>query len=213
MFKREKTTMSTISFIGIGGMARAIATRAVAGGNTVELIGRDASKAHELATTLGQGTKTGTYGDAPEGEIVILAVPYTSAVQVVSEYGDALGGKVIVDISNPFNADLDLVTPEGTFGAKEISDAAPDNAHVVKAFNTVFGHVLAKGVAVDVLLAGDDKEAKAQVSAFIESLGLQPRDAGGLKMARYLEAVGPLTIGLAQNGAGFSYALGVNILD
>jgi predicted dinucleotide-binding enzyme len=205
--------MSSISFIGLGGMARAIATRAVAGGNAVELIGRDAAKAHDLATALGGGATAGTYGAVPEGDIVVLAVPYTSAVHVVTEYGDALAGKVIIDISNTFNADLDLVTPEGTFGAKEIGEAAPDSAHVVKAFNTVFGHVLAQGGALDVLFAGDDKQAKAQVSAFIESLGLRPRDAGGLKMARYLEAVGPLTIGLAQNGAGFSYALGVNILN
>lgn len=205
--------MSSISFIGLGGMARAIATRAVAGGNTVEVIGRDAAKANDLAAALGGGATAGTYGAVPDGDIVVLAIPYTDAVQVVTEFGEALAGKVIIDISNTFNADLDLVTPAGTFGAKEIAAAAPDSAHIVKAFNTVFGHVLAQGASLDVLFAGDDKQAKAQVSAFIESLGLRPRDAGGLKMARYLEAVGPLTVGLGQNGVGFNYSIGVNILN
>ena len=48
--------MSSISFIGLGGMAQAIAARAIASGNTVELIGRDTAKARGLAATLGGGT-------------------------------------------------------------------------------------------------------------------------------------------------------------
>ena len=87
-------------------------------------------------------------------------------------------------------------------------------AHVVKAFNTVFGHVLAQGQPLDVLFAGDDAQAKATVSAFVECLGLRPLDVGGLEMARWLEGVGPLLMGLAQNGAGsFNIALGVDTLN
>jgi len=205
--------MSGISFIGLGSMASAIAARAIAGGHTVELIGRDATKTQSLAAALGGGATVGRFGSVPTGDIVVLAVPYASAVEVVTEYGAALAGKVIVDITNTFNADLELVTPEGTFGAKEIAKAAPDSAHVVKAFNTVFGHVLTQGRPLDVFFAGDDTQAKASVSAFITSLGLRPLDVGGLEMARFLEAVGPLTIGLAQNGAGFDYALGVSIFS
>jgi predicted dinucleotide-binding enzyme len=205
--------MSGISFIGLGSMASAIAARAIAGGHTVELIGRDATKTQSLAAALGGGATVGRFGSVPTGDIVVLAVPYASAVEVVTEYGAALAGKVIVDITNTFNADLELVTPEGTFGAKEIAKAAPDSAHVVKAFNTVFGHVLTQGRPLDVFFAGDDTQAKASVSAFITSLGLRPLDVGGLEMARFLEAVGPLTIGLAQNGVGFDYALGVSIFS
>src|SRR4051812_24230714 len=106
--------MSSISFIGLGGMARAIAARAVAGGNSVELVGRDATKATDLAAELGGGATVGTFGTVPAGDIVVLAVPYTSAVAVVTQYGDALAGKVIIDISNTFNADATgLITPDG----------------------------------------------------------------------------------------------------
>ncbi|MFC8797833.1 NADPH-dependent F420 reductase [Promicromonospora sp. NPDC057138] len=204
--------MSSISFIGLGGMARAIATRAVAGGNSVELVGRDAAKAKDLADELGGGATVGTFGTVPDGDIVVLAVPYTSAVSVVARYGDALAGKVIIDISNTFNADASgLVTPDGTSGAQEIAKAAPASAHVVKAFNTVFGHVLAQGRPLDVFFAGDAR-AKASVSTFIESLGLRPLDVGGLEMARWLEGVGPLLMGLARNGAGsFDVALSVDL--
>lgn len=207
--------MSSISFIGLGAMARAIATRAVAGGNSVEIIGRDAAKAKGLAAVLGGGATAGTFGTVPAGDVVVLAVPYTSAVPVVAQYGDALAGKVIIDISNTFNADATgLVIPDGTSGAQEIAKAAPASAHVVKAFNTVFGHVLAQGRPLDVFFAGDDARAKASVSAFIESLGLRPLDVGGLEMARWLEGVGPLLMGLARHGAGsFDIALSVDLPD
>lgn len=206
--------MSSISFIGLGGMARAIATRAVAGGNSVELIGRDAAKAGELAAELGGATTAGTFGAVPAGDIVVLAVPYASAVQVVTQYGAALAGKVIIDISNTFNADATgLVTPHGTSGAQEIAKAVPASARVVKAFNTIFGHVLAQERSFDVLFAGDDAQAKATVSAFIASLGLRPLDVGGLDMSGSLEGVGLLLMGLARHGAGtFNLALGVDIL-
>src|ERR1700751_5402813 len=187
--------MSTISIIGLGTYARAIGTRAVEAGHAVEVIGRDAAKAKDLAAALGGGATAGTFGTAPAGDIVILAVPYASAVPVVARYGDALAGKVIIDITNPVNADATgLVTPDGTSSAQEIAKAAPASAHVVKAFNTVFGHVLAQGGPLDVLIAGDDADAKASVSAFIESLGLRPLDAGGLEVARWLEGTGLVMI-------------------
>jgi len=194
--------MSSISIIGLGGMTRAIGARAVEGGNSVEFIGRDAAKAKGLAAALGGGATAGTFGTVPAGDIVVLAVPYASAVPVVAQYGDALAGKVIIDISNTSNADATgLVTPDGTSGA-----------HVVKAFNTVFGHILAQGGPLDVFFAGDDARAKASVSAFIESLGLRPLDAGGLEVARWLEGVGLVMISLARHGVGnFDFSLGVNL--
>ena len=207
--------MSSISFIGLGGMAHAIAVRAVAGGNTVELIGRDAAKAEAMAAELGGGATAGTFGTVPTGDIVILAVPYTSGVQVVEQYGDALAGKILIDVSNTFNAEATgLLTPDGISGAQQIARVAPSSAHVVKAFNTVFGHVLAQGGTLDVLFAGDDAPSKASVSVFIESLGLRPLDVGGLEMAHWLEGVGPLMMGLARNGVGsFNLSLAVNVSD
>ena len=206
--------MSSISIIGSGNMARAIGARAVKGGNEVEVASRDAAKAEALARTLGGGATAGRFGAAPVGDIVILAVLYAGAVPVVAQYGDALAGKVIVDITNPFNADATgLVTADGSSMAQEIAKVAPASAPVVKAFNTIFGHVLAQdGRTMDVLLAGDDAQAKASVSAFIESLGLRPLDAGGLEMARWLEGAGLLVVGLARNGvANYDFTLGVSL--
>ena len=176
--------MSSISIIGTGNMARAIGALAVAGGSTVEVMGRDQSKAADLAKALGGGATTGEWGAAPAGDIVIVAVLYDAVVPVVAQYGDALAGKVIVDISNPFNPAADgLATREDTSIAQEAAKAAPASASVFKAFNTIFRHVLEKG---------------------------RPLDVGGLKMAHWLEGASLVEMGLARHGVGnWDLALGV----
>jgi len=208
--------MGTVSVIGLGTMARSIATRALAAGNTVELIGRDPAKAAALAASLGGDVTTGTLGQPPLGEIVILALPYDSSLKVVGEYGDSLRGKVLVDICNPFNRTTltDLVTPDGSSAAQQIAEAAPGGAQVVKAFNTLFASSIDAGEAhgrpVDVFIAGDDADARKAVSEFVESLGLRPLDTGELKMARWLEGLGLLLLGQARRTE--NYSLTVNIL-
>ncbi|OBK38369.1 NADP oxidoreductase [Mycobacterium sp. 1245111.1] len=204
--------MSSISIIGTGNMARAIGTLAVAGGNTVQVTGRDQAKAAALAKDLGGGTTTGEFGAAPAGDIVIISVLYANVVPVVAQFGDALAGKVIVDISNPFNSAADgLAVPEETSVAQEVAKVAPASASVVKAFNTVFGVVLAQGRPLDVFIAGDDARAKARLAEFIESIKLRPLDVGGLNMAHWLEATGLVVMGLARHGVGnFDFALGVS---
>ena len=137
---------------------------------------------------------------------------------MVKQYGEELAGKLLVDITNPIDSDFTgFVTPEDSFGAQEIAKAAPADADVVKAFNTQFSHVLAAGPVeghpLDVFLAGDDAQAKARVSAFIESLGLRPMDAGQLPMARTLEHACMLTLGLVAHSVNHTnFSLGVSLL-
>ena len=204
--------MTTISIIGSGNMAAAIGTRALKHGHTVELISRDPAKAQALADSLGNGAAVGKSGARPAGDIVIVAVPYQDAVQVVARYGDALAGKILVDITNPFNSDgSGLATSPGNSASQQIAAAAPKGAHVVKALNTLFGHVLVRDTPLDAFFAGDSAEAKAQVAALLQSLGFRPLDAGGLEMAHALEWGGLLLVGVARNGAGFDLALGADI--
>ena len=203
--------MSNITIIGTGNMARTIGTLAVAGGNTVEVMGRDQSKANDLVSALGHGTTAGTWGAVPAGDIVIMALLYNGVVPVVVEYGTALADKILIDISNPFNATFDgLAHGEETSIAQEVAKVAPAGVSVVKAFNTIFRNALENG-RPDVFLAGDGEQAKARVKTFIESIGLRPLDAGGLRMAHWLEGLGVVTVGLAANGVGhWDFALGVD---
>ncbi len=88
----------------------------------------------------------------------------------------------------------------GTSGAEEIAKVAPAGAKVVKAFNTTFAGTLVAGQVagqpLDVLIAGDDADAKATISAFVSSGGLRAVDAGPLQRARQLEALGLLHMAL-----------------
>ena len=203
--------MSSITLIGTGNMARTIGTLAVKGGNTVEIMGRNRAKAEALAKTLGGQTTTGEWGSVPSGDIVITALLYDGVVPVVAQYGDSLAGKIVVDISNPFNATFDgLAHDTQTSIAAEAAKIAPASTRLIKAFNTIFRAVLENG-RPHVLFAGDDASAKRAFAEFVKSLGLRPLDVGGLAMAHWLEGAGVLTMGLAANGVGhWDFALGVD---
>jgi 8-hydroxy-5-deazaflavin:NADPH oxidoreductase len=204
--------MTIISIIGSGNMASTIGTRAAKHGHTIEFMSRNTAKAQALADQVGNEATVGTFEARPAGDIVIVAVPYQSAVEVVAHYGDALTGKILVDITNPFNADgTGVVTTVGNSVSQQIRAAAPTGTHVVKALNTIFGHVIAEGTPLDAFFAGDSAEAKAHVADFLKSLGMRPLDIGGLEMTYAVEWAAILLMGLARNGAGSNVALGAEV--
>lgn len=205
--------MTSITIIGTGGMATAIAGRAAQAGHSIEVLSRDTVTAQAFADRLGIQAKVGAHGSVPTGDLVVLAVPYAVAATVLDSYGNALQGKTIVDITNPYSPDPAVeVTPAGSSGAQEITKLLPAGTPVVKAFNTIIGQVLTRGDRLDTFLASDDAEAKARVAEFVTSLGLRSFDVGGIAMAGALEATSSLLIGLAQNGIGsFEFALHVDL--
>ena len=196
-----------VTIIGSGNMGRGIATRLVAGGNNVTLVGRSPEKVGDLAATLRGAAKKGitvdtaSYGSTIGNEVVVLAVPYPADVSIVKEYGAKLNGKTIVSISTPFNAAYDgLVTPSDTSAAEEVAKAAPAGSKIVKAFNTNFAGVLATGQVagqpLDVFIAGDDAAAKAIIAKILEASGLRPLDVGPLQRSRQLEGLHLINVGL-----------------
>jgi 8-hydroxy-5-deazaflavin:NADPH oxidoreductase len=210
--------MSTVTIIGTGNMARSVAVRALAGGYHVQLLGHSSEKAQQLAADLGSEAVTaGASGDLIDGDLVVLALWYDAALPVVQQYGDALAGKTIVDITNPVDVSTfdGLVTPAGSSAAEEIAKAAPAGANVVKAFNTTFAGTLVPaqvaGQPLDVLVAADDPGAKQAVLALVEAAGLRGIDAGPLRRARELEALGFLHMTLQQS-LGTNYASAVKLL-
>ena len=201
-----------ITIIGTGNLARALATRAVAGGHTVTLLGTSRDKAQALAGELSGDVQAGAVGDAPAGEIVVLAVHYGVLDDLLGRYGGQLDGKAVVDITNP--VDFSTFTPvrvEAGSAAQEIAQKAP-GAKVVKAFNTAFAATLVEGdvggVPLDVFVAADDAEAKRSVSRLVEDGGMRAVDSGPLARAHELEALGYLHMALQQSlGTGFASAV------
>ncbi len=176
--------MAHVSIIGTGNMGSALAGLVTKGGNTVETF------------------NTSDTDKPVTGDVVILAVYYAAVRDVLAQRAEQLAGKVVVDITNPVNVETfdGLVVPADGSAAAEIAGALP-SAKVLKAFNTTFAATLASGKVgsetTTVLIAGDDADAKALLAGIVTAGGLRAIDAGGLKRARELEALGFLQITLA----------------
>jgi len=213
--------MSTITIIGNGNMARGIATRALAAGRAVEILGRDEAKAQALAGELAASgaVTSGPAAQVPAGDVVVLALPFDAAKAVVTGYGAALAGKTVVDITNPVNFETfdSLVVAPGTSAAEEIAALTP--ASVVKAFNTTFAGALVAGETsghtLDVFIAGDDETATSAVASLVADGGMRPIVAGPLKRSRELEGFQFLVMTLQANPAfeTFNWNTGLKIVD
>jgi predicted dinucleotide-binding enzyme len=136
------------------------------------------------------------------GDIVVLALPYAALADIVATRGEQLGGKIVVDITNPVNFETfdSLVVAADSSAAAELASKLP-KSRVLKAFNTTFAGTLASGKVGDdvttVLVAGDDADAKAQLIGIVAAAGLNGIDAGALNRAREMESLGFLQISLA----------------
>jgi hypothetical protein len=204
-----------VTIIGTGNLARGIATRALAGGHHVSFVGTHVSKAQDLADELA-GLGTVRASETAEGDVVVIAVPYSGAAHVVRQHAGELGQAVLVDPTNP--VDLSTFEPievELGSAAQVIASIAPEGVQVVKAFNTTFAGILiggeVAGQPLDVFLAGDGAEAKELVSRVVRDGGMRAIDAGPLARARELEALGYLHMAV-QPGLGTQYASAVKIL-
>jgi 8-hydroxy-5-deazaflavin:NADPH oxidoreductase len=200
-----------VTIIGAGNMGRGIGSRIVAGGNDVGLIDHNPDDARALAGELGASA---TANDSPSGEIIILALPYEALPDAIEQYSDELAGKVVVDIANPAEwSTMDrLVTPPDSSSAEETAKRVPEGTRVLKAFNTTFAGTLVAGKVADqdleVLIAGDDEDAKQKLASVVEASGLRPLDVGPLKRARQLEQVGLFHMAIQDPlGSGFGSAL------
>jgi 8-hydroxy-5-deazaflavin:NADPH oxidoreductase len=176
--------MASISIIGTGKMGTAIAGVATKGANVVQQLG-----SNDTAVAI-------------DGDIVVLAVPYGALEDIVVQRGASLAGKIVVDITDPVDfSTMDALTVEANTSAAALLAAALPESKVVKAFNTNFAGTIAAGtvgpLTTTVLIAGDDADAKASVADLVTSGGLNAVDAGSLKRARELEALGFLQITLA----------------
>lgn len=199
-----------IAILGAGAMAKGLAQSMSRTGYDVVIGARYVEKASDLAADIGRGVQAASIrGAADAADIIIVAVPYQAAHDTLAAAGE-LNGKIIVDITNPMKPDFSgLAIGHVTSAAEEIQKAAP-GAHVVKAFNTIFAHLLTHpkpgSSRLSVFYAGDNAEANAKVRHLIERLGFRAEYAGPLSHARYLEPLAALNIAF-----GYSLGAGVNI--
>ncbi len=187
-----------IAMVGKGNVGSALARGLQRAGYEVLVVGNDPTRVREMAVW---------------GEVIVLAVPYTTVDQVVRELGDAANGKVLVDVLNPLTADFQLAVGFTTSSAEELQRKVPA-ARVVKAFNTVFAQQMDSGhaheMSVTTFVAGDDQAARSQALSLARDLGFDAVDSGPLKNSRWLEAMGYFIIQLGymlQMGPGIGFKL------
>lgn len=186
----------TVAMIGTGNVGAALGRRFAENGHTIVYGSRDpmAADVRELVAATGNGAAAASQAEAAaRADIVVLAVPWTVAEDVVRALPD-LRGKIVVDPTNPrvMASDGFADYPIDDSNAERIARLAP-GAHVVKAFSTLGAETmldpaLARG-PVTVPIVGDDRAAKERIAALAREIGLEAVDVGPLRHARIIEGL------------------------
>jgi predicted dinucleotide-binding enzyme len=190
------TAKATIAIIGTGDMGDSLGPRLAALGYTVVYGTRDPTgeKTRKLLQLTGNESTATTATDAASaGNIVILAVSWP-AMETVAQHIGSLDGKIVVDISMPSTQGEDgYHVPLLETSSAEMIQSWNPGAKVVKAFATQGSFVIddpnAVGGPATVPIASNDRAAKELVARIAIEMGLDPVDAGPLRMAREIEAL------------------------
>lgn len=199
-----KASAPEIGVIGTGQMGRRLAAMFALAGRRVLLGSRDSDRARTIVDELGIPTLTaGNNAEAMRAPAILPAVFIRDGLfDLLGRHCRALSGKLLVDISNPFNSDYsDFVTPWDTSGAEELQRRFPQ-ARVVGAFKNVFSEVFdhprfGENLS-DVLITGDDPDAKAQFLRLAEGTPFRYLDAGPLMHSRTVERLTFITGSLGR---------------
>lgn len=185
-----------VAIIGTGDMGDSLGPRFSELGYTVVFGSRDpeGDKAQGVVRLTGPAARVTNQHDAAQaGDIVVLAVPWP-AMETVAQSLGSLEGKIVIDISFPHQQADDgyYESMVATSSAEMIQEWNP-GARVLKTFALQASYVIddpdVVGGPVTIPIAGDDRAAKEQIADIIVEMGLDPIDAGPLRLSRELEAM------------------------
>ncbi|HAE13957.1 MAG: NAD(P)-binding domain-containing protein [Chitinophagales bacterium] len=194
-----------ITILGAGNIGMAAAMKWREAGHTITFGVRDV-QSQKAYDAVGEGFTVLPFQEAMvDPEVVLFAVPFAIADEVVKAIRSDWENMIIIDATNPVN------TPTEPFDSAAEAISAWTGGEVVKAFNTT-------GVAnmrnpnygdktIETFICGDDEAAKKVVTQLAEELGFIPVDAGSLEHAAMLENLAKLWITLAyKQGKGPHFA-------
>jgi predicted dinucleotide-binding enzyme len=180
--------MTTIGFIGSGKIGTTVARLAVDAGHDVVMSNsRGPDSLADVVSELGEHARAGTVEDAADaGDLVVVTIPQKAYREVPVA---PLAGKTVLDTINYYPqrdghvAELD----DGSTTSSELLQAHLPDAHVVKVFNNInFSHLatLVRPAGDPersaLAIAGDDADAKAAVTVFLDEIGYDAHDVGPL---------------------------------
>lgn len=191
-----------IAIIGTGNVGITLGKGWAAKGHEVIFGTRDpqSEKIKNLLAEIGKNSCADSPAEAAAAaEIIVIATPWNATEGVIKSLGD-LSGKTIVDATNPIGPNFSVATGEANSGAELIAQWA-NGGRVVKAFNSTGYNNMADPLYDDksttMFIAGDNTQAKAQVTQLAEDLGFDVADVGGLSMAGHVESMAFVWIHLA----------------
>jgi predicted dinucleotide-binding enzyme len=186
---------ATIAVIGTGNVGAALGPEFAAQGHTIVYGSREPARDDVqalVARTAGSASAKPPQEAVVGADIVVLAVPGTSAVEITRSLGN-LSGKIIIDPTNVVSREGGRMSHgiEGKGSNAALIQAAAPGAFVVKAFNTLNWQQMVNpesaGGPITIMLAGDSAEAKATVAGLVRGMDLDAVDVGGLEYAHVLE--------------------------
>ena len=195
-----------VAIIGTGNVGRTLGSSLNARGHEVTFAAQDVDKTRAVAAELGTSAAERAVDAVAGADLTILAVPAGAVEAVAREIAGSVTGKVVIDASNPLTPDYSaLAAPGGPSPAERVAAILGD-AHVAKAFNTLFSSIQgdsdALGTQLDGFFATDDDSTRDTVAGLLASLGFRPVHIGGLVAARELEALAFLNIRLQMLAGG-----------
>lgn len=197
-----------IGILGTGDVGNRLATKLTSLGHEVKMGSRTANnpKAAEWAKANGPKASAGTFADAAKfGELVFNCTSGAISLEALKMAGAAnLGGKVLVDVSNPLDFSKGMpptLTVCNTDSVGEQIQRAFPSAKVVKTLNTVSNTLMVNPKTVpgqhDIFVCGNDAKAKSTVVGILKSFGWQdPIDLGDITGSRGVEMILPLWVRL-----------------
>jgi NADPH-dependent F420 reductase len=206
----------TIAVIGgTGDLGSALAKRWAAAGYPIVLGSRSKEKAEAVAREMNANDGSAVGGEdnrtaAAKADIVVIAVPYANHEAILNEIKPAVEGKVVVDAVVPLvppKVSVVKLPPDGS-AALHAQRLLAGAARVVSAFHNVSAPKLSSGESIDcdVLVFGDDKDARAIVIELANAAGTPGIDGGPLANSIAAEALTSVLIGINRrykvNGAG-----------
>ena len=188
---------------GTGNLGSGLALRLGAPGVKIIIGSRDAEKARNAVATLKPKLRAGelegmSNREAVKGaEFVVIAVPYEGHAQMVSDLKGQLGGKTVINTVVPLNKGKPFVPPAGS-ALLEAQQILAGEAPVVGALHNISAVDLGDVDAPlgDVLVCGDNLEAKNKVMEIIERIGARAFDGGPAANAYVIEGLTGVIISL-----------------